>query len=173
MTVEQLSASEYNPFYENYIKSVPKEISLGILFLDNLKEISALLEGLDEAKLSYRYEENKWTIAEVLQHLLDVERIFQFRALSIARREAQPLQGFDHDAYVTFSGAENRSLESIKNEFEIVRKSTSFLFDSFTNEMLKQVGQMNGSSATPRAIGFIIVGHTKHHLKILRERYSI
>ncbi|MFC6860865.1 DinB family protein, partial [Zunongwangia atlantica 22II14-10F7] len=81
MTVEQLSASEYNPFYENYIKSVPKEISLGILFLDNLKEISALLEGLDEAKLSYRYEENKWTIAEVLQHLLDVERIFQFRAL--------------------------------------------------------------------------------------------
>ncbi|SFC06794.1 DinB superfamily protein [Zunongwangia mangrovi] len=173
MTVEQLNASEYNPFYENYIKSVPKESSLGTLFLENLKEVSEILERLEEAKLGYKYAEDKWTIAEVFQHLIDVERIFQFRALSLARRESQALQGFDHDAYVTFSRAENRSLKSLKNEFEIVRKSTLFLFDSFTEDMLKQVGQMNGSSATPRAIGFIIIGHTKHHLKILQERYSI
>ncbi|ADF53039.1 MAG: DinB family protein [Zunongwangia sp.] len=173
MTVEQLNASEYNSFYENYIKSVPKETSLGILFLENLKEVSERLARIEEAQLSFKYEEGKWTVAEVFQHLIDVERIFQYRALCLARRETQPLSGFDHDAYVVCSGAENRTLESFKTEFEMVRKSTSILFDSFTNDMLKQVGQMNGSSATPRAIGFIIVGHTMHHLKILQERYGI
>ena len=173
MTVEQLNASEYNSFYEKYINNIPEEISLGILFLENLKEISELLERIKEVQLSFRYEEGKWTIAEVLQHLIDVERIFQYRALCLARREAQPLSGFDHDAYVEFCGAQNRTLENFKNEFEIVRKSTSILFNSFTDGMLKQVGQMNGSSATPRAIGFIIIGHTRHHLKILQERYGI
>ncbi|MDN3594025.1 DinB family protein [Zunongwangia endophytica] len=173
MNVEQISASEYNSFYENYIKIIPKETSLGILFLDNLKEVSHLLENLSEDQLSYRYEEGKWSVAEVLQHLIDVERIFQFRALSLARKEVKSLPGFDHEEYAVNSGAENRSLKSLKEEFEIVRKSTSFLFDSFTDNMLTTSGQMNGASATPRAIGFIIVGHTKHHLKILQERYKL
>jgi len=102
-----------------------------------------------------------------------LSEFFSIEALCVARGETQPLSGFDHDAYVDFCGAENRSLESLKNEFEIIRKSTSILFDSFTDGMLKQVGQMNGSSATPRAIGFIIIGHTIHHLKILQERYGI
>ena len=83
MTVEQLNASEYNSFYENYIKSVPKETSLGILFLENLKEVSERLARIEEAQLSFKYEEGKWTVAEVFQHLIDVERIFQYRALCL------------------------------------------------------------------------------------------
>ncbi|WBL27324.1 DinB family protein [Zunongwangia sp. HGR-M22] len=173
MTIEQISISEYNSFYENYIKIIPKETSLGILFLENLKESLDLFDSLSEDQLSFKYEEGKWTVAEVLQHLIDVERIFQYRALSLTRKETKPLPGFDHNEYVVNSGAEHRSLKSLKDEFEIVRKSTSILFNSFTENMLKTVGEINGSAATPRAIGFIIIGHTKHHLTILQERYKL
>jgi len=86
MKVEQLNASEYNSFYENYIKSIPKEVSLGILFLENLKDISEMLGRIDEVKLSFRYEEGKWTVVEVLQHLIDVERIFQYRSTVCGQR---------------------------------------------------------------------------------------
>ncbi|MFD1095826.1 DinB family protein [Salegentibacter chungangensis] len=171
MTLNQIDSSHYNVFYQGYIDLIPKDKSLTELLEENRKELRELFKKLSEDKLAFRYAPEKWSIAELLQHLIDVERIFQYRALSIARKDKTSLPGFDHDAYVPASEAEHRSLKDLETEFLVVRESTILLFKSFSEEMLLRIGSMNAAPASPAAIGFIITGHTKHHLKILKERY--
>ncbi len=171
MKVAELQSEEYNEFYQNYIDGLSGDDSLESLFFDNLKAIQDILSILTQEKLKYKYAPEKWSIAEVLQHMLDVERIFQYRALSIARNDQTSLPGFDHDAYVPASAANRRDLEDFKKEFDAIRKSGIYLFGSFNDTMLKRQAPVSGTPTSSRALGFIIVGHAKHHLRILKERY--
>ncbi|MDT0685841.1 DinB family protein [Autumnicola psychrophila] len=171
MKVGRLTSEEYPEFYQDYINNIPGEASLGMLFKSNIENLKDITETISPEKLSYRYAEGKWTVAEVLQHLIDVERVFQYRALCIARGDQTSLPGFDHDNYVFQSEAGGRSLDSLREEAEIVRSSSIALYNSFSEAVLKRKGNMNNAPASVRAIGFIIVGHTRHHIKILRAKY--
>lgn len=129
------------------------------------------LQSIEEEKWDYRYAEGKWSIKEVVQHLIDAERIFAYRALSIARGETASLPSFDENAYAARSKAEGRSREDLMAEFQTARQSTTQLFASFDEEQLMMTGTANGNSVSVNSIGFIIPGHVQHHLNILEERY--
>ena len=128
-------------------------------------------ENIPEDKVGYRYAEGKWLVKEMLQHIIDTERILGFRALSIARKDKTPLPGFDENTYANASKADERSWSSLIEELKAVRTSTDLLFNSFTEEHLQQNGITNGQPNTVNAIGYIIFGHILHHKKILEERY--
>jgi hypothetical protein len=119
----------------------------------------------------HRYSEGKWTIKEVLQHVIDTERILSYRALSFARGEATALPGFDEDAYAAHADAGRRELHQLLREHDIVRSSTLALFRSFSDEMLLRTGVANGHAITVRALGWTIAGHSTHHMNVIDQRY--
>jgi hypothetical protein len=172
MTTSQLLTSEYNPFYQTYIDKLPDEDLISIL-KDQKKEFLIFLKGLQEEDLKHSYAEGKWTVAQSLQHVIDTERIFQYRALTIAREDLTPIAGFDQDAYVPVSKAERRSLSSLIKEFEVVRDSGIALFESFEEEMYCKIGEASKSQLSPRAAGFISAGHQKHHLVLFKSHYGL
>ena len=171
MKANNLTSAEYKEFYGRYIRKIPGNLRLGILLQENRDEFLQFLEKINPKDLDYAYAEGKWNIAEVLQHIIDVERIFQYRALSIAREPGIVLPGFDHEAYVPTSKANRRKLDDFKNEFTLVRNSGIALYKSFSEEMLLSLGAIRGSDTSCRATGFITAGHTKHHIEIFEERY--
>jgi uncharacterized damage-inducible protein DinB len=124
-------------------------------------------------KFDYQYSEGKWTIKEIIQHLIDSERVFSYRALRISRNDNTPLPGFDENYYVANSNGKERSLQSLLTEMAVVRQSTLSLFNSFSEEQLTKIGIASNREVSVRAIGFIIIGHQKHHQKIFEERYLI
>ena len=170
MLLSELPTSEYNPFYHTYVMALGN-----VDLLDELRNgkqvLLSLLEEIPEEKLTYAYAEGKWTLAEALVHMLDTERIFQYRALCIARNDKSEFPGFDQDAYVPVSNANNRSKKDLINEYVAVRDSSITLFASLDEEALKRVGVASGSKMSVRALGFITSGHQAHHVHILRERY--
>ena len=131
----------------------------------------ALLATIPESKADYAYAEGKWTIKELILHLCDCERVFQYRALSFARMSSAPLPGFDHDAWVPASDAHLRTLPEIAAEYRSVRNSSITLFSSFSDRQLLQKGKANGLEMSVRALGFVAVGHELHHRKVMQERY--
>ncbi len=172
MTISQLLTSEYHAFYQTYIDKLPNEDLISIL-KDQKKEFVIFLKGLQEKDLKHAYAEGKWTVAQSLQHVIDTERIFQYRALTIAREDLTPLPGFDQDAYVPVSKAERRSLSSLIKEFEVVRDAGIALFESFEEEMYCKIGEASKSQLSPRAAGFILAGHQKHHLVLFKSHYGL
>jgi hypothetical protein len=122
-------------------------------------------------KFDFRYAEGKWTIKEIIQHVIDTERIFSYRALRISRNDKTPLPGFDENEYVINTDANNRHLQSLLTELSLVRQSTIALFKSFTPMQLERLGVASNNDISVRAIGFILIGHQKHHQKIFMERY--
>lgn len=129
------------------------------------------LENLPADKRDHRYGPDKWTIKELLQHIIDAERVFAYRALCIARGEQQSLPGFEENEYAANSKAQKRNWDNMLEEFKAVRRSTEILFSSFDNEQLEAAGISNGKPVYVLAIGFIIAGHLTHHLNIIKERY--
>lgn len=170
MNSSQLKENEYNPYYKNYILALGT-IDLFESLTTSLDEFLATVKNLPEDKLLYRYAEGKWTIKELIQHLIDTERIMCYRALRFSRNDTTELQGFDENWYVDNSNGNSRSFGDLTNELVLVRKSTISLFNSFTDEMLLLSGTTDGNSMTVRALGFIIAGHQMHHLKIIKEKY--
>jgi hypothetical protein len=158
------------PFYQNYVM-LTQETSVLDALSANTDAAVALLDSIEEEKWLHRYAEDKWSIKEMVQHIIDAERIFTYRALCIARGEKQSLPGFDENVYAAASAADRRTKSSLTSEFDIVRKGTSYLFDSFTTEQLSRVGIANGKPIGVNAIGFIIAGHVAHHLYVLQQRY--
>lgn len=170
MRLSDLNSNEYLSYYQTYLNHLSNEEL--IPQLNDLKdEFVEFLEELTSEDLNRSYGEGKWTVAQVLQHILDTERIFQYRALSIARKDKSALPGFDQDAYVTVSNANNKKLPEFINEFVMVRNSGIALFESFDQEMLSEIGNANGAPLSPRAAGFIIAGHQKHHLILFKTHY--
>ncbi|WP_081211672.1 DinB family protein [Salegentibacter sediminis] len=173
MIVSELNKGDYHEFYQTYIDKLPGDKSLGSLLMENQRELEEVLSIITPEKLSFRYAPGKWSLAEVLQHMIDVERIFQYRALCIARNDKTSLPGFDHDAYVPASEANRRELEGLKEEFINVRISSIDLYASFSEEMLQRTGVVNNNKTSVGVIGFISIGHTLHHLELLKKKYLI
>ena len=170
MKLNELSNQEYASFYATYIKALD-DVPL-IEGLDKgLIQMISFISKIPTNKLEYRYAENKWTIKDILLHLIDSERIFSYRALRIGRGDKTSLPGFEENDYVPNAMANNRSLESLLEEFQSVRRSTLSLFTSFPEEQLLYLGTASDNLISVRAIGFIISGHQNHHLKIIEERY--
>lgn len=170
MNITMLPINEYNAYYCNYINLV-SHASLQIGLEDNFNKTLEFYESIPESELTYRYAEGKWTIKDIIQHLLDTERVFTYRALCFARKEPVALPGFDQDNYLANSNANERGKEGLINEYKAVRRASVALFAGFTDDMLKQLGIASGSPMSTRAAGFIIIGHETHHCNIIKERY--
>jgi uncharacterized damage-inducible protein DinB len=162
---------EYNPYAIMYIKLLREDGQVLKHLKENFKMVKEFIESLPPEKLSYRYAENKWTIKEILVHIMDDERIYAYRALRIARNDKTPLPGFEQDDYVPFSRANKRSLSSIFREYKTIRLATLSLFTSFNKEDLLRTGTANDHPVSVRALAYHIAGHELHHLNIIKERY--
>ncbi|SDS43166.1 DinB superfamily protein [Formosa sp. Hel1_31_208] len=170
MRKEDLSKTEFNPYYQTYIdKSGDLTLHSGLKI--NGDKTIAFLESIPEEKLEYRYVEGKWTIKEIILHLIDTERIFAYRALCIARHDQSVFPGFDQDEYVVQSNANQRHIDSLIDEYKAVRHSTIILFGSMLSTDLCRIGTASESDISPRAIAFITIGHENHHCDIIKERY--
>lgn len=170
MTANDISINEYNPFYQTYINKA-QNVDLKRGLRQSFESVIEFLNTIPEDKLEYRYADGKWTIKEVIQHIIDAERIFAYRALRIARQDQTPLPGFEENDYVPASFANNRSRAQLLADYSAVRQATLSLFDSFTNDMLLQVGIASNSPISVRALGFITIGHEQHHCQVIKERY--
>lgn len=157
-------------FYHNYILLVT-EPTLSEAFEKHTTELVSFLNSIDEDKWNYRYAEDKWSIKEVVQHLIDAERIFNYRSLTFARKDAIALPGFKENIYAQNSKADRRKKESLNKELNLIQQGSQMLFSSFDEEDLKQKGVMNGNNVYVEAIGYIIIGHARHHKNIIQERY--
>jgi len=157
-------------WYHGYINLV-KGNSLMPAMKSQTPQLIRFFNALAPEKRNFRYAKGKWTMKEVLQHMIDAERIFAYRALCIARKETISLPGFDENSYAENAGAKKRDWSAMMEELKTVRKSTELLFESFGKEQLSTMGVANNNPVSVLAIGFIIVGHTSHHLNVIKERY--
>ncbi|RYY94472.1 MAG: DinB family protein [Chitinophagaceae bacterium] len=158
-------------YYHRYITRAEAPTLAGALALRH--DLLPLLRALPAGTWDFAYAPGKWTIKELVQHLIDGERIFAYRALCFARGEKAALPGFEEDAYVANSSAGARSPESLVSELEHLFSSTDDLFASLTEEALERSGNANGKEVYVRAIGYIVSGHVLHHKSILEERYGV
>ena len=170
VAIPRPAANEYNPYYNTYISKVPGDDALHALE-SQIGPTLALLATVDETRAHHRYAEGKWSVKEVVGHLTDGERIFAYRALRFGRADFTPLPGFDENAYVPAGRFDSRSLRELAQGFGNVRAATLDLFRSLDPEALARTGAANNNPVSVRALAWIIAGHERHHLKILRERY--
>lgn len=170
MKTSELSRTDYNPFYHTYIE-VLGEVDLLDMMQKQLGNFPEFIKSVPESLLHTAYAEGKWTIAEVLLHVIDAERVFQYRAFRIGRGDQTPLPGFDQDAYVPRSRAGSRDKNSLISEYESVRMASLSLFRNLDESQLKQYGTISNARISVAALGFIICGHQKHHRNIIRQRY--
>lgn len=137
----------------------------------NTRQFLRLLDRIPRKKHDYAYAEGKWTLRQMLQHIIDCERVFAYRALRLARMDATPLASFDEVAWGTHSGGGQRRWKDLVAEFKAVRRSTEYLMDSLSDDQLRFVGLANGRTQNAFTIGYLIPGHVRHHMNIIRERY--
>ena len=158
--------------YLGYIKRVPENDPV-IVCASQIEETAALLHGLSETDAMYRYGRGKWSIKEVVGHLADTERIMSYRALRIARGDVTPLPSFDENAYVPVARFDGRSLADLVGELRTVRAATLALLRTFDADAWRRRGTASGKPVSVRALGFMIPGHERHHVEILRTRYGV
>jgi len=170
-TIAKPEPGEYTPYTMMYIGLLPDDGLILKHLKDNLTSTGEFVTSLPVEKLTYRYAEGKWTIKEILAHLIDDERIYAYRALRFARNDQTELPGFEQDDYALESFANDRSLESLLNEFGTVRDSTIALFDSFDVRVMTRMGRASGNVMSVRAAAYHIAGHELRHLNIIKERY--
>jgi uncharacterized damage-inducible protein DinB len=163
--------TEYAPFYAGYVNAVP-EGDIVALLREHGAALDAALAAVPEERGSHRYAEGKWSIREVVGHLIDAERIFSYRALRIARGDTTPLAPFDENAYTAAAGSDARPLRDLRDELRAVRASTTWLFASLSAEAWTRVGIASGKAISVRALAYIVTGHAIHHQRILAERYG-
>jgi hypothetical protein len=157
-------------FYHHYINQVADD-DLMTAMKDQTASFSTFLSTIPPGKIDYRYGPDKWTVKEVLQHIIDAERIFAYRALCFARKDATPLPSFDENKYAENAKVSNRNWNDLIQEFKSLRISNELMFGGFDHEQLESTGTASGKSNYVLAIGFTIIGHLNHHVKILKERY--
>ncbi len=162
----------YPPFAATYISLVPEQ-DIRFVLQDSIALLEQFLDSIPDEKADHAYAPGKWTVKEVLQHTIDTERVFAYRAMSIARGEAQPLPGFDQDVYAANADVANRSLESLKEEMSLIRVSSALLFEYLGETDLLRTGMAGNHVITPLSLGYMIVGHWRHHEQLFRERYGV
>ncbi len=171
MTRQDLKSTEYSSFYKGYLDMIPADLELIEGYYLGQKNVLNFLKSMPTNKLEYRYEENKWTIKEVFQHIIDTERIFVYRCFRLGRHDATPLSGFDENDYIKPSLANNKTLEALLEEYQAVRQNSIILLKSLNENDLNFIGNANGNNLSAKAAAFIILGHELWHLKIIKERY--
>ncbi|ALR30977.1 DNA damage-inducible protein DinB [Chryseobacterium sp. IHB B 17019] len=162
--------SDFQKYVQRYLDNIPSEN-----WLEELKKsgekTTEIYSKLTEEQSNFAYAEGKWTLKELLLHLSDTERVFQYRILAFARGDQNELPGFDEELYANQSFANERSLESLLEEYKLVRKSSQVLLETMNPSALKNIGTANGNQISVETIGKLIVGHNYHHLNIIEERY--
>lgn len=170
MNSNQLPVNEYSEFNATYIQAIENVELLEELEI-SLHDFIKFVQNIPMDKFDYRYAEGKWTIKDIIQHIIDAERIFGYRALRISRNDKTPLPGFEENDYVENTNANGRSIQELLTEFSAVRHSNLLLFKSFSDEQLTRMGIVSNHTISVRALGFLIIGHQKHHQRVFQERY--
>jgi len=163
-------ANEYSEFYSGYISLVDTDNIIRLLE-EQLTELEFILKNISDDDSLFRYTNGKWSIKELIGHMLDTERIMAYRALCIARKEKKSLPGFEQDDYVLYGNFDSRNWSEMIDEYSLQRRANLLLFKSFNNEVLLTKGIANENKVSVRALIYIIAGHEKHHFNILKERY--
>ncbi|HNP23185.1 MAG TPA: DinB family protein [Panacibacter sp.] len=157
-------------FYHKYIGYVQGE-SVKETIANHSSVIEQFYSSLPEAKENYAYAEGKWTLKDLLLHVIDAERVFVYRTLRIARKDKTPLAGFDENEYAANSFAEERSFQSLKDEFVLLRKANDAMLSTLNEEQLSQSGTASNNAITANALAYITFGHLLHHMAVIKERY--
>lgn len=164
--------NEYAPYYKRYIN--PIEIN-GKTIITNLhesqEEFDSVLRNISTNKHDFAYAEGKWTLKELIQHIIDTERVFCYRALCFARNDKSALPGYDQDVFVANDTANSRDFIDLLDEMQVLRQSTIQLFESFPDDVLTRIGTASDTKMSVRAIGYLFSGHQMHHLNVVKERY--
>lgn len=168
-----LAPDEFAPYYKSYIDAVGEDSDLLDELEISLHKTIKFIQDIPMNKFDYRYAEGKWTIKEIVQHIIDAERVFAYRALRFSRSDETPLPGFDENKYadVVNPVASKRHLKDLLIELTAVRHATIALFKSFTEEDLVKKGLASNNPMSVRALGFVIIGHQNHHMNVFKERY--
>lgn len=169
-TISKPQEGHYKPYSIAYISLVEDNAPVHLLQTDWNTTKAFFLSILKE-KWDYRYAEGKWTIKEMVVHMIDTERIFAYRALRIARNDATPLAGFEQNDYVPFSNAESRNIEDMIAEFEAVRTSNYYLFKNVDNTAWNRTTLVDNHPVSVQALFYMIIGHARHHVKVIKEKY--
>lgn len=169
-------AIQYPTYYRTYLSALEQHVPIRTDHANDALGISYSLTidfmaSIYPTQLSYSYAENKWTIAEVMGHLIDTDRVFSYRALQIARGFEGELSSFDENQFVENSNYHEREYQSLKDELFAVFEATGYLFEGFTKEMLDTQGFVAGKAITPLMIGHVVAAHRVHHLQVLNNRY--
>lgn len=157
-------------FYQSYIDLI-KDNDFREAIRKNTKQFRRVMESVPRKKYDYSYAEGKWTIRQMLQHIIDAERVFAYRALRLSRMDPTPLPAWDQDLWCLQDGAAERRWKDLLEEFRAVRESTEYLFDSLSDNQLRFVGTVRERPLNAFTIGFVLPGHVAHHMIILEERY--
>ncbi|MDP4221144.1 MAG: DinB family protein [Bacteroidota bacterium] len=161
---------EYPASFEQYIKLVPSKDLLS--YFESQKEsVASIAVNLSEEQLLYRYAEGKWSIKDICSHVIDCERVYNYRALCIARGDKMDLPAFDENEYARQAHADLRDIADIISEYRAVRASTIELYKSFTADMLDRMGSADSRKRSVRSMGYIAAGHELHHISVIKEKY--
>lgn len=162
--------SEYEGFCKTYIDKTEGD-DICQMLTHQLNDNLTLYKSLTEEQWNHKYEQGKWSIKDILLHIIDTERVFDYRAMRISRGDSTALPGFDQDVFAKHAQAESRSSKSLVNEYDAMRRSTILLFENMSDEACIRKGQASNLLFTPIGLAFMNAGHENHHIEILKERY--
>ncbi|MCV9932768.1 DinB family protein [Flavobacterium sp. LS1R47] len=170
MLASQLLENEYSGGFTTYVQEAGNVNLIEELEI-SLHDFIKFVQNIPMDKFDYRYAEGKWTIKEIIQHIIDTERIFAYRALRFSRNDKTALASFEENDYVDNTNANARGLQDLLTELSAVRHSNLLFYKSLSEEQLKRIGTASNNQMSVRALGFVIIGHQKHHQKVFQERY--
>lgn len=163
---------EYGAFYQDYIDLIRSENVMQTL-VEQGQKMYSLIQQLSSEEANYRYADDKWSVREVIGHLIDTERVMAYRAMCISRGEQTSLPGFDQDKYVKEGNFSERDLQNLSAEYDAQRNANISLFNSLSRQQMLRTGTANDNRVSVRALAYIIAGHERHHINILQEKYGL
>jgi hypothetical protein len=172
MSIDRPKENEYAPFYAGYVARVPETEILDVL-REQPKELKRIADSLTPDKERFRYAPDKWSVRQLFGHLVDAERFFGHRAFCISRGDKNPLPGWDENEYIAGSSYDSRPLAELVKDFSLLREANSRLFENLDAATWPREGVANGVKVTVRALAYVMTGHARHHLAVLKERYGI
>ena len=164
--------TEYDPYYEHYVSLVADSDILDTLGSQSTK-LQDIFTAMPEERGDFRYAEGKWSIKELLGHLIDAERMFAYRLFRISRGDETPIEGFEQDGYIENAHSNGRSFADLLEEFSLLRRANMIFFNNMGDDSWTRVGTANNAKISARALVYIMAGHIEHHLGVLKERYSV
>lgn len=161
---------DYIPYFENYINLVPEDDIISALKANHQATLD-FIESIPRQKLNYFYDEGKWTVKQVINHIIDTERILSYRALRFARGDNQTVLGFDEDLYAANANLTNTNAQILADEFDSVRLSNILFFKQLSDKELLLKGKQTAGEVNVLSLGYFLCGHAQHHINVIKERY--